>query len=117
VRSASEPKGPISLTGTVYDAAGNPLRVGEGLEIVGHFDRSKRVWSLLFGAISLSDDIDMGAIANEEMDKAGGAAVVNVTVETSSNGALKYLGTLLPILPMYVATRVEGDVVRTIARP
>ncbi len=112
VHSATEPKGPISLTSTVYDATGKPLRVGEGLEVVGHFDYSKRIWSLLFGVIPLSGDIDIAAVANEEMDKAGGVGVVNLAVETSSNGALKYIGTLVPILPMYVAAKLEGDVVR-----
>lgn len=112
VRMLSEANGPVSLTGTVYSPDGEPLRVGSGLEVVGHFDRSRRVWSLLFGAISLSGDIDMGKIANEEMDTHDGHGLVNVAIESSSNGALKYLGTLLPIIPMYVSMRIEGDVVR-----
>jgi len=116
MHAGSDPTGPISLTATVYDPAGEPLRVGDGLEVVAHFDHSERIWSLLFGAVPVSGDIDVTSIANAEMAKANGVAVVNLTIETTSNGMVKYIGSLVPILPMYVFTRIEGDVVRVVPR-
>jgi hypothetical protein len=102
----------VSLTATVYDAEGRPLRVGSGLELANHFDRGIAVWTMFFGSVELTGPVDVAAIANEEMAKSGGDAVVNLTITSQTFDLGGYACALVPVIPCSVLVWVEGDVVR-----
>ena len=112
VRTVGDLRGPVSLSATVYDADGSPLRVGSGLEVVKHFTRGMMVWSALFGSVELTGQVDVAAIANAEMAENGGDAIVNLVVRTQTFDVTAYACAFLPVLPCSVVVWIEGDVVR-----
>lgn len=104
--------GPVSLTGTVFDPTGQPIRIADGLEKVGEFEATERRWAVM-ALIPFNGYTpwDITRIANDAMEEAGAEAIVNVSVEARGAPYLA-LASLLIVVPSYVDVTLRGDLVR-----
>jgi hypothetical protein len=111
--AARSVQSPVSCTPAVLDSAGR-LRKAQPNELVGHFVFDRSNWSMLWKAIPLNQtEWDLSPQLNAKLREFSGNAVVNLTVRANGSDFLDwYFAALVPILPSYVAVRVEGDVAR-----
>ncbi len=104
---------PVSYTPCVFDSSGR-IRRAHTNEVVKHFEISKANWSMLWTALPLNArEWDISPALNAQLQQASGNAVVNLTVQARGCDFLHwYIASLVPIIPSYVAVKIEGDVVR-----
>ena len=102
---------PVSFTACVFDGDGKVVTVGQE-DTLKHFKLKKRFWAVMWRCIGLNKKTwDISDALKDEISKANGDAVVNLTV--ASNGDWWWwLSSLLPIIPDYHTVVVEGDVAR-----
>jgi hypothetical protein len=104
---------PVSMSKSVVDAAGQ-IQVPKAAEKVAHFTRDWSHWGWFYGFVSLSSHVDLSAMLNEEIEKAGGDGIVNLKVTAEGSG-LSWFISLLIIIPERVDVTVEGDVYKSSA--
>ncbi len=104
---------PVSFTNYVFTSTGQ-MRAAKPNEIVQHFKISKTTWTMFYRAITLGQkEWDVSAQLQEKLQQASGNAIVNLTVTADGPSMLVwYFAALVPILPSYVTTSLEGDVAR-----
>ena len=102
---------PVSFSPCVFDSNGKVITAGEG-DTLKHFKLKKKSWAILWRCISISNrSWDISDPLKNEISKANGDAVVNLTVASTSDWWW-YFSALIPIIPDYHSVVVEGDVVR-----
>jgi hypothetical protein len=104
-------KGPVSLTGSVYDENGTLLNVGDGLEEVAHFDETRRFWALFVYIRFNGSEWDVTESVNDALEREGGDAILNLDVEVSGASWMGF-AVLIPIIPSYIDITLRGDVAR-----
>lgn len=104
---------PVSCTPCVYDASGNIVKTTPD-EVVRHITFSKYKWTMLWMSVPLDGkNWDISTNLNEILQKTPGDAVVNVTVTAESCDFFDGLvADLIPVIPSYSRTTVQGDIVR-----
>ena len=102
---------PVSMSKSIVDKSGKRYTPNES-ETVGHFVREWRRWEMAWGAIPLGGDASLTEILTEEIERAGGNGVINLTAEATVSWAAM-ITSLLLIFPESVKVKIEGDVIRT----
>tara|TARA_R110002072_G_scaffold273219_4_gene433835 strand:+ start:30185 stop:30619 length:435 start_codon:yes stop_codon:yes gene_type:complete len=106
--NGSDLRYPVSMSKSVVDAAGQ-IHAPKASARVARFKRDWSHWGWLYGSVSLSSHVDLSAMLNEEIEKAGGDGIVNLKVTAAGSG-LSWFISLLIIIPERVDVTVEGDV-------
>ena len=104
---------PVSLSQSIIDVNGahyTPTTV----EKVAHFKREWGHWAMFYDSVSLSSDVDLSKLLNEEIERAGGNGIVNLNFSAKGTG-WSWLVSLLLIIPEHVKVTVEGDVIKSAA--
>lgn len=103
---------PASMSGYVYGSNGLPLSPNT-LKVVGEFEREAKLWGMLFSWIPLTGRLDLSTPINQEIERAGGDGVINLTVR-SQGCTLNYVPglSLLPVWPGCAAVTVQGQIVK-----
>ena len=103
---------PVSMSRAVRDADG-VIVAADRREIVGHFDEDRTAWGMLYSAVKLTPEKDISSALNEQVKRAGGDAVVNVSIATRQCGLNWFpVLNLLPFWPGCANVHVEGDIIR-----
>lgn len=109
-------KYPASMSAFLYGTDNEILAKNKELEIVESFEYKKIFWSILYNAVSLSNDKDIADAINKKIEESDGGGIINLSV-TSSGCALNDLFYwtflhLLPITPGCVDVTVTGEIVK-----
>jgi hypothetical protein len=109
---ATDASYPVSMSPVVYGPDGQLLN-RDRLEEVGSFTYEYSSVHALFTLLPLSRTRhDLSGRIDEQVAKAGGEAVVNLTVVANSNGWNGISAIFAGILPAYSKVRVSGTIVR-----
>ena len=118
---AESVRGPVSLTGAVFDAQGRILTLDDGLEEVGRFKSSTTFIAAFYGLALPTWTWDASEELNEALDRYQGEAVINLraVIEEPNGGeiALAYLTQTQPMIPIWIRVNLTGKVVRRRHRP
>lgn len=106
--------GPVSLSGTVFDEAGRPLRIGAGLEKVADFEVSRRSWALLRVVPLGGGEWDVTEEVNAALADHGADAVVDLEIEAELAPYAAVVALFL-IVPTYTKVTLRGSLVRRVA--
>jgi len=102
---------PVSLSKALFDKKGKVVIPTEDQK-VEHFSLSLPKWTIFWSLVPLSDpDHDLSKELQSIIERSGGDAIVNLTVETSGN-LLSILACLIPVIPSSAGVVIEGDVVK-----
>jgi len=105
-------KQPVSFTPFVYDEKGNIVEATPD-QIKAHFKFKKHFWAMLWRSYALTDpDWELSENLKNELSRANGDAIVNMTVRTHDDGMMFFVTYLMPIIPNCQTVTVEGDVAR-----
>ena len=108
IRARGPLDGPVSLTDGVYDADGRLLTLSNGLQEVGKFRASRRVWSLMY--FIRPGPWDVTKLVNRKLAETGGEAVIDLEV-TVRAAPYQGIAMLLVILPTYFNVYLKGTIV------
>ncbi len=109
---APEVPHPVAASTVLFGPDLQPLRVGEELEVVGHFRRSEQHWSILWTAVQLTQrDHDLSAFFVEQIRSHDGEAITGLSVTPATSLLFNMFG-IVPFVPTVVRAEIEGDVVR-----
>jgi len=118
---AESAQGPVSLTGSLFDAEGRILTLSDGLEEVGRFSAANRFIAAFYGLAPPTWTWDASEVINEALERYGGEGVVNLraVVEEPNGGEifLAYFTQTTPLVPIWIRVRLTGKVVRRRHRP
>lgn len=103
---------PVSLSPTVLGSDGAVLLPAQR-EVVGKLELETKVYGLLWSAVPLTPNKDLSTQVNEQIEQAGGQAVVNLRV-TSRQCGLNSVWVLstVPLWPGCSKVFVQGDIIR-----
>ena len=113
---ADKAKYDVSLSGGLRESSGK-LIPPEQLEVVGTYKKTGYGWGLVWSWVSLNS-INISKSVNEQVEKAGGNAVTNLSVSVQG-GFLNFFPILnwLPIWPGYNIVDFSGNIVKIKAPP
>lgn len=106
-------KYPLSMSAYLYDSDYKVVAKDKELEVVAPFEYSKRFWGLFYSIIPLSNDKEIVAAINREVDKVGGDGIINLSV-TASNCKFNSFPIIsaVPVMPGCVDSVVMGEIVK-----
>ncbi|MDH3975668.1 MAG: hypothetical protein OEV42_15425 [Deltaproteobacteria bacterium] len=106
-------KYPLSMSAFLYDRDYKVVVKGKELDVVAQFRCNKRFWGLFYSLIPLSNDKEIVAAINREVDKAGGDGIINLSV-TASNCKFNSFPVIsfAPFMPGCVDSVVMGEIVK-----
>jgi hypothetical protein len=103
---------PVSMSRGVRDADG-ALVGADRREVVGQFDEDRTAWGMLYSAVKLTPEKDISRAVNEQVQRAHGDAVINVSIATRQCGLTWVpILNLLPFWPGCANVHVRGDIIR-----
>lgn len=119
--SADTAQGPVSVTGSLFDAEGRILTLADGLEEVGRLSTSNRYIAAFYGLAPPTWTWDVSPEINDALQRYGGEGVINLeaTVEEPNGGEifLAFYTQTTPLVPIWIRVRLTGKVVRRRHRP
>lgn len=102
---------PVSLTPAVFLEDGS-VYVTTSEDVVEHVELDRHSWSVLWKAVNFgTTEWDLGADLAQELEAAGGDAVVNLEV-TAQTDWWWFLASLIPVIPTCLEVTAEADIVR-----
>lgn len=103
---------PVSLSPTVLGSDGVVL-LPAGREVVGKLEIETKVYGLLWAAVPLTPNKDLSTQVNEQIEQAGGQAVVNLRVTSRQCGLNSaWVLSTVPLWPGCSKVFVQGDIIR-----
>jgi len=106
-------KYPLSMSAYLYDSDYKVAAKDKELEVLAPFEYSKRFWGLFYSIIPLSNDKEIVAAINREIDRVGGEGIINLSV-TASNCKFNSFPiiSVVPLMPGCVDSVVRGEIVK-----
>ena len=108
---------PVSLSPTVLGRDGGVL-LPKAREVVGQLEIETKAWGLLWAAVPLTPNKDLSARINEQVERAGGEAVVNLRITSRQCGVNHaWVLSTVPLWPGCARIFVQGDIIRELTMP
>lgn len=103
---------PVSLSPTVLGSDGVVLLPARR-EVVGKLEIETKVYGLLWAAVPLTPNKDLSTQVNDQIERAGGQAVVNLRVTSRQCGLNSaWVLSTVPLWPGCSKVFVQGDIIR-----